>query len=150
ILAAVAQALTERLPSAQAFFFDRVSRGALRLAEHFSDQGALIFFEPSGISTPKLFREAWAMAHVVKYSHERLREITDLDLKPAERGGALLEIETLGAEGLRYRSRLTSCKTKGWVTEPGFTVEQLADAGGSGDWCSAGLLDKLGRSGLRG
>jgi fructokinase len=149
VLASVAQELSERLPDAQVYFFDRVSRGALLLAEACADRGALVVFEPSGVGDPDLFREAWCLAHVIKYSHERLRDIADLDLGRSERDGVLLEIETLGAGGLRYRSRLPACKSRGWQTLDAFPVD-LRDAAGSGDCCTAGLLDKLARSGLAG
>lgn len=148
VLASVAQHLAERLPAAQVFFFDRVSRGSLHLAKKASENGAVVVFEPSGIGDPRLFREAWALAHVVKYSHERLRDIADLDLKPSEREGVLLEIETLGEEGLRYRSRLPKSSSKGWTSQPAFPVSELKDAAGAGDWCTAGVLNKLARGGL--
>ncbi len=150
VLASCAQQLTEDLPVAQVFFLDRVSRGTLHLAKSFSDQGAVVFFEPSGVGDPGLFREAWSLAHVVKYSHERLRDIADLDWKRSEREGVLLEVETLGAEGLRYRSRMSATKTREWQALPAFSVKTLKDTAGCGDWCTAGLLDKLARNGLDG
>jgi sugar/nucleoside kinase (ribokinase family) len=150
VLAIQAQTLAETLPVTQVFFFDRVSRGALDLANKTSEQGAVVVFEPSGVGDPTLFREAWSLAHIVKYSHERLREIADIDLKASERQGLLLEIETLGVDGLRFRSHLPHAKTKGWVRQPAFKVDQLKDAAGSGDWCTAAVLRKLARSGLKG
>ena len=87
---------------------------ALDLAKVSNDLGALIVFEPSGIGDPKLFREAWSLAHVIKYSHERLRDIADLELGQSDHIGVLLEIETLGADGLRYRSRLPKIAANGW------------------------------------
>jgi fructokinase len=144
----MAQGLAGRLPPAQVFFFDRVSRGCLHLARKAAEGGAAVVFEPSGIGDPDLFREAWALAHVVKYSHERLRDIADLDLRPSERESVILEIETLGADGLRYRSRAPKCPSKSWTGLPAFPVTELKDAAGSGDWCTAGLLNKLFRSGL--
>lgn len=150
VLAGVAQELVESLPSAQVFFFDRVSRGVLHLAKNLSEAGAAVVFEPSGIGDPGLFREAWALADIVKYSHERLRDIADLELKHAERERVLLEIETLGEDGLRYRSRLPKAKSKSWTTLAPFPVADLKDAAGSGDWCTAGLLSKLARGGQAG
>lgn len=150
VLAGQAQELATRLPPHQVFFFDRVSRGALHLAGVAAAAGAAVVFEPSGVGDPGLFREAWAVAHVVKYSHERLRDIADLDLKRSEREGVLLEVETLGREGLRYRSRLPKCRSNGWRQLGAFTTEAFRDASGSGDWCTAGLLSRLTRGGLRG
>jgi sugar/nucleoside kinase (ribokinase family) len=150
LLAGVAREWAGRLPAAQVFFFDRVSRAALLLARACSAGGAVVVFEPSSVGDPDLFREAWCLAHIVKYSHERLRDIADLEWKRSEREGVLLEVETLGAEGLRYRSRLPRGRTKGWRQLHALAPETLKDAAGAGDWCTAGLLDRVARGGLAG
>lgn len=62
----------------------------------------------------------------------------------------MLEVETLGAEGLRYRSRLPKGRTKGWRELHALDPETFKDAAGSGDWCTAGLLDRVARGGLAG
>lgn len=149
LLASAALELADVARKAQVFFFDRVSRGAIHLAQAASDGAAVVVFEPSGIGDPNLFREAWALAHVVKYSHERLRDIADLDLTPSERDHVLLEVETLGSEGLRYRSRLPKCPSKGWQRIGALKPLVFKDAGGAGDWCTAGIIDSLARGGLR-
>ena len=150
ILGKDADDIANRLAHQQVFFFDRVSRGILTLAESFAERGGLIVFEPSGIGEPRLFREAWSVAHVVKYSHERLRDIADLDLRTSVRDDLLLEIETLGVSGLRYRSRLKNAKTRGWKNLEVIPATTLQDAAGSGDWCTAGIIHKLARGGLKG
>lgn len=150
LLAATTQERAARLPASQVFFFDRASRGAIHLARASSNSGAVVVFEPSGVGDPGLFREAWSLAHVVKYSHERLRDIADLELKRSERDRVLLEVETLGAGGLRYRSRLPKCRTDRWRQLSAFKPEALKDAAGSGDWCTAGLLNRLARRGMVG
>jgi fructokinase len=148
--AAVARELASQLPASQVFFFDRVSRAALHLAKVCSEGGAVVVFEPSSVGDPDLFREAWSLAHLVKYSHERLGDILDLKLKRSEQEGVLLEVETLGAEGLRYRSRLLKGRANGWRQLNAIKPETFKDAAGSGDWCTAGLLDRLARGGLVG
>lgn len=150
ILGKDAQDIANRLSHQQVFFFDRVSRGTLILANWCAERGALIVFEPSGVGEPRLFREAWSVAHVVKYSHDRLRDIADLDLRTSVRSDLLLEIETLGASGLRYRSRLKNASTRGWKTLEVIPAATLKDAAGSGDWCTAGTIHKLARGGLKG
>lgn len=127
----------------QVFFFDRVSRAALDLAKAYSERGTLIVFEPSGTSDPKLFREAVRTCHILKYSSQRVKAFADL----LETSNALLEIETLGEEGLRYRASLASRGGRGWTTLPSFQVEDVKDAAGSGDWCTAGILSRIGRQG---
>ena len=107
-------------------------------------------FEPSGIGDPKLFREAWSLSHVIKYSHERLRDIADLELRQSDHAGVLLEIETLGADGLRYRSRLPKVAVKGWPQVSALKPLAFKDAAGAGDWCTAGILSRLARGGLTG
>lgn len=133
-----AHRLVRRLPQANVFFFDRVSPAALVLAQHATNQGAMIVFEPSGIGNPKLFSDAVRLAHILKYSRERLG---NLEIDPLQ-GRPKLVVETLGDEGLRYMfgsdTRLVS-----WKRLPAFPVRTPRDSAGSGDWCTAGLLHRL-------
>lgn len=126
------------------FFFDRVSRGALMLAEALSAAGALVVFEPAGIGDPKLFAEALTIADVLKYSHERL---PDVATRRHQGEGIALEIETYGAAGLRYRSHSSS---SGWLTVAALPAPSLVDTAGAGDWCTAGIIAKLGAGGRSG
>lgn len=142
--------LAETVGQHQVYFFDRVSRGTLTLAKASSELGALVVFEPSGVGDPRLFEEAWSIAHVVKYSNDRLRDIADLDLQGSVRDKLLLEIETLGDSGLRYRSRLKQASTRGWKSLKAFSAPAVRDTAGSGDWCTAGMIHKLARGGQSG
>ena len=138
----VGQAVT----GGQVFFMDRVSRGALTLAAQASAAGAVIMFEPAGKSDPKMFKEALQLAHIVKYADQRLSEAGGA----MESGNAtLLEVQTLGAQGLRYRHRLNERPSE-WEQLPAVRAPQFLDSCGSGDWCSAGLLTKLARAGHSG
>ncbi len=128
------------------FFADRVSRGIVTLAKHFSDRGALIYFEPCGTGDERLFREMAHLAHVLKYSQQRGRNFLDV-LQGAK---PLLQIETLGEDGMRYCSTLPKATTKGWVKIDGIDVSDFKDAAGAGDWASSALIDSLGWAGLRG
>ena len=150
VLASVASHLTSRVGHVNVFFFDRVSRGVLLLAAQVRKQGALIVFEPSSVGEPRLFREAWTLAHIVKYSHERLRDIADVEFARGERSRVLLEVETLGRSGIRYQSRLSHASIRSWIQLDAFSANGIRDAAGAGDWCSAGVIDKLGRRGLLG
>lgn len=150
VLASTAEALSENIETPDVFFFDRVSRGSLILARAAAERGAVVVFEPSGIGNPALFREARSLAHIVKYSHERLRDLAELETKPLREPSVLLEIETLGADGLRFRSRLPKSRTSGWRNLSAFRLDSVTDAAGAGDWCTAGLIDKLARGGVAG
>ncbi|MCE9583377.1 MAG: hypothetical protein K8T20_12900, partial [Planctomycetes bacterium] len=139
----------EKLPSAEVFFFDRVSRGALKLAEAAKKRDAIVFFEPSGDGEPPQLREALALAHVVKYAQERRTSLEEW-FTDTSNPKQLLEIETLGRSGLRYRTRLGWERRVGWHQVPAFQVPIFRDAAGCGDWLTAGIIECLGKKGLRG
>ncbi len=127
----------------QVFFFDRVSRGNIELARKFADKGAVVVFEPSASSDPRLFREAIRICHILKYASQRVRPFTEL----LEASKAWLEIETLGDEGLRYRMAPPLCGDRSWKYSPAFEVKNVKDTAGCGDWCTAGLLAKIAQNG---
>jgi fructokinase len=131
------------IPQPEVFFFDRASRGSLLLAKHFAAQGAIVMFEPSGVGEPHLFREAVQASHVLKYSRERLGEAEELLSGCA----VLLQIETLGKDGLRYRSRLRDAHSNGWRVLRALPAERVWDTSGAGDWCTTGILHRLGQRG---
>ncbi len=146
-LASTAEAIAAEMPPPRVFFFDRVNRGALVLAEKASELGALVVFEPSSVGDHGLFKEAWSVAHVVKYSHERLADIPDsLEFGTDQ----LLQVETLGADGLRYRAKFGKRATSPWKALEALKSSALIDTAGAGDWCTAGLLHRLGREGVEG
>lgn len=134
------------LPKSSVFFMDRLSRATLNLAARASAEGAVVVFEPSGKSSQKHFAEALQIAHIVKYSKQRLATA-----EGAMQGDSatLLEVQTLGAEGLRYRHRLGRTPSN-WAQLNAVPAPMLADACGSGDWCTAGLVAKVATGGQAG
>lgn len=141
-----AQAVTEQVKSPDVFFFDRVSRGAINLARLYRDAGALVVFEPSGVGDPRLFREALQFAHIIKYSEDRIHQIKDLEKVK----GPLLEVQTLGSEGLRYRRLGGRSWTKKWIRVAAISANAVRDTSGAGDWCCAGIIHRLGTKGAKG
>ena len=127
------------------FFFDRVSPASIQAASQFASEGSIVFFEPSGVGDPRLFQKAAEVAHVIKYSHQRVREMAELPSRP----DPLLEIETLGDEGLRYKASSGSRMSR-WKTLPSLPAPSMKDTAGAGDWCSAGIISMLGATGLKG
>lgn len=141
-----AQDILPYIGEPKVFFLDRVSRGALLLAEACATKGALIVFEPAAIRDLKLFREALDIAHIVKYSNDR----SELMKEYKTNSNVLLEIETLGHEGLRYRNRLKGGKKNEWQNIDAYQISGVRDTAGAGDWCTAGIIHALGRNGLKG
>ena len=136
------------LADASVFFLDRLSRANLDLAAEASARGAVVVFEPSGRITDKLMSEGLAVAHVVKYAYDRHATVHGA---MEEGSAALLEVRTLGERGLDYRHRLRR-GVSDWMHLKAVSAPRLADACGSGDWCSAGFIAKAavdGQSGLR-
>ena len=143
-----AESIKPELNRAAVFFLDRLSRATLDLATEASSYGAAVIFEPSGKASEKLMSEAITVAHIVKYSESRLAGISGL---MEDGSAALLEVQTLGEHGLRYRHRLRR-NASDWIHLKAVPAPRHADACGSGDWCTAGLIDRVavgGQEGLR-
>ena len=138
--------LSRSIKVPRVFFADRVSKGIVELAKYFEKRGALIYFEPSGIGQVKQFREMARLSHVLKYSQERASNFLEVlhGAKP------LLQIETLGEDGIRCCSNLPKASTKGWMKVDGIDTAEFKDAAGSGDWATSAIIDCLGRKGLQG
>ncbi len=141
-----AESVQDRLPlvpTARALFFDRDSEGALLLARHCAARGALIVHEPNYVGPETLLPEALRVAHVLKFSREKLPGLAGEALE-----GPSLLVETLGGEGLRYLDRRHGPGQ--WRHLPALPVAVVRDAGGSGDWATAGLIHLAGRRGAAG
>src|SRR5262249_50328218 len=146
VLASQATAVAQKMSETDVFFFDRVSRGALELARASAERGAMVVFEPNGIKSGKLFQEALATSHIIKYSKERVGPLRAVDRSE----GRKLEIETLGDEGLRYRLADGKGKSSQWKELGPYPVAEFKDAAGAGDWCTAGIIHCLGKHGAAG
>lgn len=138
VLISDAATIASRLPFHSVFYFDRVAAGTLALAQKSRADEALVVFEPSGIKDERLFVECLKTAHVVKYANDRIEGVHNLVAKAK----VPIEIETLGAEGLRLRVR-TNGRVGPWKDLPAFSAGELRDAVGAGDWTTAGLIHGL-------
>ena len=123
-----------------AFYFDRVSPASLRLATEARRRGALVVFEPSSVEDEAKFQAAVDASHVLKYSDQRLGHVPDLGFTASP----ALVVETRAASGLRYRWEGR------WTRLEAFAVKDVVDAAGSGDWCSAAIIHRLGQRGATG
>lgn len=137
--------VTAALPAPEVVFVDRLSPGAVLLAESAYDRGALIYFEPSANCDTRLFERMLTVAHVLKYSEDGVHHFA----RP-RRPLVPLEVETRGAAGVRYRGTMFGTRGRTWRRLAGFVVPQLRDTAGAGDWMSAGLIDFLAQAGAAG
>lgn len=132
-----------RVPRPDVYFFDRVSPAALALAKAYADAGTLVVFEPSAVGEPRLFSAAMESAHVIKYSEERMRTLGAWIAGSDRNPDLVVEIETLGPAGLRYRVGRSGRR---WFHVGPYVVDHVRDTAGAGDWCTAGLLNTLARA----
>jgi len=139
--------IVEGMKAPHVFFMDRLSRSSLSLAAAAAKRGAVVVFEPSSKSDQRFFEEALRLAHIVKYADQRLAEFDQLGRSGSS---VRLEIQTLGSEGLRFRSWLPKARVPTWEHLPALEAPVLADTCGSGDWCTAGLLSKIAEQGSAG
>lgn len=145
VKAADVSGITDRFPAADVFYFDRTSRGAIEFARYAKERGWLVVFEPSSGSEPALLGEALRSAHIVKIASDRLEGNGGvLDAKEP-----LLLIETQGVRGLRYKFRRSKGNNR-WKKIGAFSHSAVLDTAGAGDWCTAGIIDRLGPYGVQG
>lgn len=134
-LARDVQAIFEQKSDSNVFYFDRINRGAIELAKVYKANGTIIFFEPSSVKDIKGFNESLEIADVVKFSDDR---IADYDqLYPIAKAG--LEIQTLGRSGLKFRTK----GQQNWIKLSGYQIDNVVDAAGAGDWCTAAVIYHL-------
>jgi len=146
ILMQAAESVAAKMNQPDVFFIDRLSRGALILAKCAAQKGALVVFEPSANSDEKQLSEVLQIAHVLKYAADRFEGIKGSMNKEAS---ILIEIQTLGKEGLRFRHRLKGQKAL-WKHLSALKAPIMKDTCGAGDWCTAGILSQIGRKGKEG
>jgi sugar/nucleoside kinase (ribokinase family) len=137
----------EALTSSDVFFVDRLSPAAVETAEAAYARGALVYFEPSARCSLSLLNRMIEVTHILKYSSDQSDHLNQLR---SRRAIVPLEVETLGAAGLRYRGTMFSSGKRGWHAIPSFFVPQLRDPAGAGDWATAGLIDFVGQAGAAG
>lgn len=139
----IAECVLGEMLQTTVFYFDRPSRGAITLARHYRAQAALIVFEPSNMREEKLFREAASVSHILKYSNERISDVSEVLCDVV----VPLEIQTLGRIGLRYRWQTGKKAESIWQYMPPYIIGNVIDEAGAGDWCTAGIVFSLGQYG---
>lgn len=138
--------ISEEIPVSKVFYFDRARKSTLELATKSKKDGALIVFEPSGITNEKVFLKCIEIADIVKYSRERVGHFKAI----LEDKNIPLEIETLDEEGLVYRFNGYKNLKGEWKRIQAYPVKKVKDTTGAGDWCTAGIVHILGKKGREG
>ena len=119
------------------YFFDSPAAGHRYIARALRESGGtLVFFEPDRVADNAEL-ECVELSDVVKFSSENIP-----DASFADRYTAKLFIQTLGADGLRFKLGGT-----GWVALPPVPCGDVVDTEGAGDWLTSAFLDALGRTG---
>lgn len=138
VLARDIKSIINKLPKPFVFYFDRVSRGSIQLAQEFKNRGALIFFEPPRIKNEKIFKECLMLTDILKYSDVTKEDHPSI-LKDAD---IPLKIKTMGSKGIEY-SYMDDMLDESNRYMDAFPINRCVDAAGAGDWCSAGILHAL-------
>ena len=125
-----------KIPKSNIFYFDRATPCAYEIALHAKEQNSLIMFEPPKfINNDKTFLKCLKISDIVKhcYTDKEKSKFCDIDIP--------LEIQTNGAQGLRYKAKFLDKQS--WKNLDAKPVDNLVDAAGSGDWLTAGLIHLL-------
>jgi hypothetical protein len=123
VTTAVVDSIAPAMENSSVSFLDRLSRAALSLAKEAADRGAIVVFEPSGKGADELVAEAVSLAHVVKYANQRLAGVEGL---MGDGAATILEVQTLGERGLKYRHRFGRLPLD-WTHLEAIQAPRLAD-----------------------
>ena len=128
----------QHVRAADVFFVDRLSAGALDLAQLAHECGALVVYEPSSASDAPWVADMIAIADVVKFSNDRASTLRGR-APPNERA---LWVETRGLDGLRWSLGRVGAYQ---AIMPAVRNPLAIDACGAGDWLTSALLFGLAR-----
>lgn len=124
--------------SCTVFYADRISETICEAMEAAAVGGAIVHFEPSGVSDPELFDRAMSFAHIVKYSADRLNPDVAKRLRPDA-----YSIVTAGRSGLEVRHEGSAYRCEA------MDVDVVRDTCGAGDMVTLGLIDTIMQNGIR-
>ena len=114
------------------YFFDNPSAGHRLIARTLRNKGTLVYFEPSAI-IDNADLDAVDASDIIKFSGQHVPDISFTDRFPDK-----LFIQTLGADGLRFRLRGGA-----WTDIPPVPSGNVVDWEGAGDWTTSVFLDQL-------
>lgn len=112
------------------FFFDAAEAGLRYLASELRKQGTLVYFEPESDADKNKFLKAVEVSDIVKFSHEKVSDMSFTDLYTDK-----LFIRTLGADGLEF-----NLCGQGWVKVAPVPNDNVVDWEGAGDWTTSQFI----------
>lgn len=115
------------------FFFDAAEAGLRYLAAELRKRGTLVYFEPEGDADKKKFLKAVEVSDIIKFSHEKVGDLSFVGKHPDK-----LFIRTLGAEGLEF-----SLSGQEWTKVDSVPNENVVDWEGAGDWTTSQFIASL-------
>ena len=118
------------------FYFDMATPAALEMARRFGEMGSVVMFEPQRIRNKRIFAECLKATDILKHCRRQAERDADHGVVPP------LEIQTMGADGLRYRAGFLN---GGWRHIGAVKAADVVDAAGSGDCLAAGFIHMVGR-----
>ena len=112
------------------FFFDAAEAGLRFIADELHRRGTLVYFEPESDADKKKFVKAVEVSDIVKFSHEKVADLSFVDHYTDK-----LFIRTMGAEGLEF-----NLCGQGWVKVAAVHNDNEVDWEGAGDWTTSQLI----------
>ena len=112
------------------FFFDAAEAGLRYLASELRQRGTLVYFEPESDADKKKFVKAVEVSDIVKFSHEKVADLSFVDHYTDK-----LFIRTMGAEGLEF-----NLCGQGWVKVAAVPNDNVVDWEGAGDWTTSQFI----------
>ena len=112
------------------FFFDAAEAGLRFIAGELQRRGTLIYFEPESDADKKKFLKAIEVSDIVKFSHEKVADLSFVDYYTDK-----LFIRTMGAEGLEF-----NLCGQGWVKVASVPNDNVVDWEGAGDWTTSQFI----------
>ena len=112
------------------FFYDAAEAGIRYLAGELHKRGTMVYFEPENDADKQKFLKAVEVSDIVKFSHERVG-----DMSFVSRYDDKLFIRTLGSEGLEF-----SLCGQSWEKVAAVPNDNVVDCEGAGDWTTSQLI----------
>ena len=112
------------------FFFDAAEAGLRYLAAELRKRGTLVYFEPESDADKKKFLKAVEVSDIIKFSHEKVSDLSFVGKYPEK-----LFIRTLGAEGLEF-----CLGGQEWTKVASVPNENVVDWEGAGDWTTGQFI----------